>query len=75
MSTGVYRIEGSAFKEVTGMDYNRNMSAGVFPISENEQYCIVNNYVEYTTKVYHRKRDDKDSPWSEWELKGIIDNL
>lgn len=40
--------------------------------SENKQLLIVNDYLEYTMKLYKRQRKDKDSPWEKWEFKSEI---
>jgi hypothetical protein len=40
--------------------------------SENRQLLMVNDYMEYTIKLYTRQRKDKVSEWGEWKIAGTL---
>ena len=71
--TGIYSVNWKDAPEVTGMEPDGRISGTKFELEENRHMCIITDFIKYVTKIYFRVRENKDAPWSKWELGYTID--
>ena len=72
--SGTYSVNWEDAPEITHMKPDKRIFGSRFPIGENKQICIINDCIKYVVRIYIRERENKDAPWSKWELKYIIEN-
>lgn len=75
LPVGVYSVNWKDAPEVTSMEPDGRISGIKFELEENRHMCIINDFIKYVTKIYFRVRENKDAPWSKWELGYTIDAL